>query len=83
MGIRAVDDINRTLKEAIFYLRNGKIDSETIKLKNKNSEAVLYTIQKCSNDLNFLSESLARRGYGDKSLYGRLKQAFEGLFGGF
>lgn len=83
MGINAIDDINRSLREAISYLRSGKIDNETIKPKNKNVESVIYTIQKCSNDLTFLSQSLERRGYGDKSLLGRLKQAFDGLFGGF
>jgi hypothetical protein len=83
MGIKAIDDINRTLKDGIFYLRTGKVDSSTIKIKNKNTDAILYTLQKCSNDLNFLSNTLAQRGYGDKSLLGRLKQAFQGLFGGF
>ena len=83
MGIKAIDEINRRLKDGLLDLKNGKTDRETIKFKSKNVDAVIYTIQKASNDLMFLSESLSRKGYGDKSLLGRLKQAFEGLFGGF
>ena len=83
MGIKAIDEINRRLNDGLLDLKNGKVDSEIIHLKSKNIDAVLYTIQKASNDLMFLSESLQRKGYGDKSLLGRLKQAFEGLFGGF
>jgi len=83
MGIKAIDEINGRLKDGLLDLKNGRLDSEVIHLKGKNTDAVLYTIQKASNDLMFLSESLERKGYGDKTLLGRLKQAFEGLFGGF
>jgi len=83
MGIKAIDEINGRLKDGLLDLKNGKVSGEIIHLKGKNVDAVLYTIQKVSNDLMFLSESLERKGYGDKSLLGRLKQAFQGLFGGF
>jgi hypothetical protein len=83
MGIKAIDEINNRIKDALLDLQNGKLDSEVIHLKGKNVDAVLYTVKKASNDLMFLSESLERKGYGDKSLLGKLKQAFEGLFGGF
>jgi len=83
MGIKAIDEINIKIKDALIDLQNGKLDNEVIHFKGKNADAVIYTIRKASNDLTFLSESLERKGYGDKSLLGRLKQAFEGLFGGF
>jgi hypothetical protein len=83
MGIKAIDDINRNLKLTISYLREGKVDRETFKIRGKDSDAILYTFEKVSNDLYFLSEKLAQRGYEDKSFLGRLKQAFIGIFGGF
>jgi len=83
MGIKAIDEINGRLRDALVDLQNGRLDGEVIHMKGKNTEAVIYTIRKASNDLTFLSESLERKGYGDKTLLGRLKQAFEGLFGGF
>lgn len=83
MGVKAVDDVVRSLREAIGYLREGKLDSETIRLRRRDVDAVLYTLNKAGNDLEFMSTSLSRRGYGDASLLGRLKQAFNGLFGGF
>ena len=83
MGIKAIDEINGHLRSSLSYLRSAKIDSETLKMPRKDADAVLYTLNKCSNDLYFLSESLAKKGYGDNSLLGKLKQAFQGLFGGF
>ena len=83
MGVKAIDEINNRLKNGLYDLRNGRVSDEIIRLKGKNSDAIIYTIQKASNDLMFLSESLAKKGYGDSSLLGRLKQAFQGLFGGF
>ena len=83
MGVKSIDDIVRSLKDAVASLKEGKVDSETIRLKRRDADAVLYTLNKVSNDLDFLSTNLARRGYGDASLLGRLRQAFNGLFGGF
>ena len=83
MGIKAIEDINRRISSGLSDLKCGRMSNEIIHLKGKNIDAVMYTIEKANNDLMFLSESLARKGYSDKSMMGRLKQAFEGLFGGF
>jgi len=83
MGVKAIDEINASLKDALAVLKEGRLDKEIIRCHRKDADAVIYTLTKASMNLDFLSSNLASRGYGDHSLLGRLKAAFNGLFGGF
>ena len=83
MGVKAIDEVTFPLKDVLGVLKEGKLDGEIIRCRRKDADAVIYTISKAVMNLDYLSENLASRGYGDKSLMGRLKQAFSGLFGGF
>lgn len=83
MGVEAIDKINRSIKAALQDIDEGYKDNATINLKKKNGMALIYTLRKASSDLDFLSESLKNKGYGDMGILASLKRAFMGLFGGF
>ncbi len=83
MGVEAIDKINRSIKTALQDIDEGYKDNSTINLKKKNGMALIYTLRKASSDLDFLSESLKSKGYGDTGIFASLKRAFMGLFGGF
>ena len=83
MGVEAIDKINRSLQDSLSYLKSGVENEEVIRVRSKNVKAVLYTIEKASNDLEFLSRSLKNKGVGESGIASALKRAFYGLFGGF
>lgn len=83
MGVSAIDEIVRPLKNAARELEAGQVSANIIHVKNGSVSSLVYTIRKSVADLEYLSENLKSRGFRDSSLLGRLKQAFAGLFGGF
>ena len=83
MGVEALDKINRSIKEALSHLDEGYVDNANIRLKRRNCMALIYTLRKASSDIDFLSDSLKNKGYGDDGLFQCLKRSFRGLFGGY
>ena len=83
MGVEAIDSINRSLRTAVSELKQGVEGRDTIRLRSRNALAVIYTIEKASNDLDFLSRNLKGKGVGQKGILPALQRAFYGLFGGF
>ena len=83
MGVKAIDDIAQPLKSVLQDLEGGKVNESLFQLKSISTSNVLYVIKKSVSDLEYLSENLKSRGFRDNSLWGRLKQAFAGLFGGW
>lgn len=83
MGVKALDDMARSLKSVAQDLENARVSEDIFRLKTVSTNTVVYNIQKVALDVEFLSENLKNRGFRDNSLWGRLKQAFAGLLGGW
>lgn len=83
MGVRAIDDILRPMRSALAELEKAKLNDRIIHMENRSISSTLHTLKKGVSDFEFLSENLKARGFRDRSLWGRMRQAFAGLFGGF
>ena len=83
MGVNAIDDINRKLKDSLVELKQARLSKDILHFKRKDADAIIYTIQRATRDFDYLSEQLYRKGVGQTGILSALKKAFNGLFGGF